>query len=337
MKKLAALTLSLFLIYGTALADSPKDSDPQPAKSAPPEKPKAEKKATESTDAKFAAELEELRQTLQAQQEQLQMLKEELAKRDRAIDEAREAAATANARAAEAASKATEAVNTSAEVKNTEASLTSTVSDLKAGSTVTASAKGVGNGNGGNGNAANASVATGTSASSSGGNQSSGEESASIRYKGITITPGGYLAAESVTRTHATSSDINTPFNSIPYPGNALSQQSESNFTGRQSRISLLGEGKTGSVKLSGYYEADWLGAGSTSNNRQSNSYVLRQRQVWGQAKTDSGWSFTGGQMWSLATEYRKGIDNRQEWIPSTIDPQYNVGFTWFPGSEELR
>jgi hypothetical protein len=322
MKKLAALTLSLFLIYGTALADSPKDADPQPAKSAAPAKPKAEKKS-EKTDAKFAAELEELRQTLQAQQEQLQMLKEELAKRDQAIDEAREAAAVANARAAEAATRATEAVNTSAEVKTTEASLRTAVSGLKASGAANANINAVGSGD-----VVNTSVATGTSASSSSPKQSS-EEPASIHYKGITITPGGFVAAESVYRQRATSSDINTPFNSIPFPGVALSKESENNFTGRQSRVSLLGEGQTGSVKLTGYYEADWLGAGSTSNNRQSNSYVLRQRQIWGQAKTESGWSFTGGQMWTLATEDRKGIDNRQEVIPLTIDPQYSVGFTW--------
>jgi len=33
--------------------------------------------------------------------------------------------------------------------------------------------------------------------------------------------------------------------------------------------------------------------------------------------------------MWTLATEDRKGILNRQEALPQTIDPQYNVGFTW--------
>ncbi len=33
--------------------------------------------------------------------------------------------------------------------------------------------------------------------------------------------------------------------------------------------------------------------------------------------------------MWSLATENKKGIQNRQEAIPLTIDSQYNVGFTW--------
>ncbi|HUJ81556.1 MAG TPA: hypothetical protein VLW83_06710, partial [Candidatus Acidoferrales bacterium] len=155
------------------------------------------------------------------------------------------------------------------------------------------------------------------------------EGPSSIRFKGISLTPGGFVAAESVTRSHATSADINTPFNSIPYPGNALSKVTENYFTGRQSRVSLLAESKIDTVKLTGYYEADWLGTGVTSNNRQSNSYVLRQRQIFGQAKTDSGWSFTGGQMWSLATENRKGIDNRGEAIPLTIDPQYNVGFTW--------
>ena len=172
-------------------------------------------------------------------------------------------------------------------------------------------------------------VAATTNAGGSGNPQKSEDGPAAIRFKGITLTPGGFVAAETGTRQRATSSDINTPFNSIPYPGNALSKVGESAFTGRQSRLSLLAEGKYEAVKLTGYYEADWLGTGVTSNNRQSNSYVLRQRQIWGQAKTDSGWSFTGGQMWTLATEDRKGIDNRQEAIPLTIDPQYSVGFTW--------
>ncbi len=151
----------------------------------------------------------------------------------------------------------------------------------------------------------------------------------SIRFKGITLTPGGYVAAESVYRTHAASADINTPFNSIPYPGNALSKVAESSFTGRQSRISLLAQSKIGATKLSGYYEADWLGTSVNSNNRQSNSYVLRQRVLFAQAALENGWSFTGGQIWSLATENKKGIDTRGEAIPLTIDPQFNVGFTW--------
>jgi hypothetical protein len=151
----------------------------------------------------------------------------------------------------------------------------------------------------------------------------------SIRYKGISITPGGFVAAETAYRQHATGSDINTPFNSIPYPDVALGHLTENAFTARQSRLSLLAQSRIGSAKLTGYYEADWLGTGVTSNNRQSNSYVFRQRVLYGQAAFENGWSFTGGQQWSLATEDRLGIDNRQEAIPLTIDPQYSVGFTW--------
>jgi hypothetical protein len=306
MKKLAALTLSMFLVSGTAFADTPKDADPQSAKAAPA-KPKAVKKA-EKSDAAFGAQLEELRQTLQAQQEQLQMLKEELAKRDRQIDEAREAAAAANARAAEASTKATEAVNTTAEVKSTAVSLNTTVSDLKASNEVLKTT-----------------VATGQAEAK----KATEEGPSTIKYKGVNLTPGGFIEAATVFRSRATSADIATPFTGIPYPGNALSRVTENNFSARQSRITLLGETKIGDVKVSGYYEADFLGVGTASNNRQSNSYVLRQRQLWGQVATESGLSFTGGQMWSLATENRKGIAVRGEAIPLTVDVNYNVGFTF--------
>ena len=83
------------------------------------------------------------------------------------------------------------------------------------------------------------------------------------------------------------------------------------------------------SAKLSGYVEADFLSAGVTSNNNESNSYTLRQRQAWGQAALDNGFTITGGQMWSLVTETKHGMDNRTEALPMTIDPQYTVGFSW--------
>ena len=88
-------------------------------------------------------------------------------------------------------------------------------------------------------------------------------------------------------------------------------------------------EGKLATAKIGGYYEADFLSAGTTSNNRQSNSYTWRTRQAFAQVTWDSGFQLTGGQMWSLATENRKGINNRQETSPLMIDPQYIVGYTW--------
>ena len=80
------------------------------------------------------------------------------------------------------------------------------------------------------------------------------------------------------------------------------------------------------------YYEMDFLSAGTTSNDNQTNSYTLRQREAWAQAVTlNSGFAITGGQMWSLATEVKKGINEAPgiENLPNTIDPQYHVGFTF--------
>ena len=301
MKKLAALTLSLFLVSGTALADTPKDAEPQPAK------PKTAKK-TEKADSSLAVQIEELRQAVQAQQEQLQLLKEELSKRDRQIDEAREAAAAANAKAAEATSKATEAVNASSEVRSAAATLNTTVSDLKASNEILKTT-----------------VATGQDAEK----KASEDGPPAIRYKGITITPGGFIAAETASRSRATGADVNSTFTGIPYPNNALGRVSENIFSARQSRLFLLAESKVGSAKVTAYYEGDFLNAGVTSNNRQSNSYVFRQRQLWAMVNFDNGFGLTGGQMWSMVTESKKGIANRQEALPLMIDVQYIVGWSW--------
>jgi hypothetical protein len=296
MKKIAALTLSMFLISAPIFADTPKDSDAEPAKAGQPTKAKADKKV-EKSDSAIAAELEELRQTLQSQQEQLTLLKEELAKRDRQIDEAREAAAAANSRASEAvttsvaARAATEAISNAGGMGNVVAQQAADPNDPKSKPTE--------------------------------------DGPGAIRFKGISLTPGGFIAAETIYRNRATSGDIATPFTGIPFTAGDLAHVSENNFTGRQSRASLLAETKIGSVKGTGYYEADFLGAGTTSNNRQTNSYVFRQRQLWAQAAFDNGFTLTGGQMWSLATETKKGMLNRQEDLPQMIDPNYVVGFTW--------
>jgi len=302
MRKTAAMVLSLFLLSGTAFADTPNDGDPQPAQTAKKKSTKPAKSAT----AILAEQVEALRQTLEAQQQQIRQLQDELTKRDAQIGDAKSAAAAADAKASEADAKAAAAASGTAEVKTTTTTLSSDVADLKLGSD---SLKGA--------------------VQDTQKKIIAGESPSTIHFKGITITPGGFLAAETVYRNRAASADINTPFTGIPYPGNSLSKVSENNFTARQSRLSLLAEGKLGTAKIGGYYEVDFLGTGVTSNNRQSNSYVWRTRQAWGQVAWENGWSLTGGQMWTLAAENRKGIANRQEALPMVIDPQYNVGFTW--------
>ena len=263
------------------------------------EKPKPE---TESEK-----QIRELREQMQAQQAQIDALKSQLSGKDQQAVTAQQSAADAQAQAAAAAAAAAQAQSAAAASATKIDALSSTVTDLKstdAGLTETVVA-----------------------------NQSKVEDEINsplaIHYKGINITPVAYFAFEGVWRQHSVNSDINTPFNSIPFPSANEGHVSELNFSGRQSRLGGLFEGNAGGYKLSGYAEMDFLGTGTSSNNNQSNSYVLRQRQIWGRAETAGGFAVTGGQMWSLVTEDRKGTDNRTEIQPNTVDPQYLVGYSW--------
>src|SRR5579862_6370253 len=150
-----------------------------------------------------------------------------------------------------------------------------------------------------------------------------------IRFKGITITPGGFMAAEGVYRQRGITNDVNTDFKGIPFTGASNAHVNDLNFSGRQSQINARITGKLDSVKVGGYFEGDFLSAGVTSNNNQTNSYTFRQRQFWAQAAFESGWTITGGQMWSLVTETKKGTEPLTEARPMTIDAQYNAGFSW--------
>ncbi len=154
------------------------------------------------------------------------------------------------------------------------------------------------------------------------------EHPVSISYKGVKLTPGGFLAAESVWRQHDETTDVLSSFNGIPYTSTPTSHLTEWRFTARQSRATLLAEGQAGKAKLTGYYEVDFLGAAPTANENQSNSFNLRQRQLFGKVAV-SGWAVTAGQTWSLLAMNRKGAEARAEWVPATIDAQYVPGFTF--------
>jgi hypothetical protein len=262
--------------------------------------------AAPKTDPAIANQLSDLKQAIDAQQQQIRQLSQQIQSRDQQLQQLQQRLDQSQSAAAQAESKADAAASQSTEQQQTVTSLKSDVADLKSNST----------------NSALTLQETQKLIHEA-------ENPIALHYKGITITPVGFLAAESVWRSHALGSDINTPFNSIPMPGADADKLSEFFGSGRQSRVGMLAEGKLASAKLSGYVEADFLSAGITSNNNQSNSYSLRQRQAWAQAALNNGFTFTGGQMWSLVTETKKGMDNRTEALPMTIDPQYNVGFSW--------
>ena len=268
---------------------------------------KTTRRKAAKADPAVAQQLSELKQALDAQQQQIRQLSEQIQSRDQQIQQLQQSIQQNQTAASQAESKADAAASQASQQGQTVDSLKSDVTDLKQNST-------------------NAAVALQETQKNI--NQTL-ESPVSWHFKGITITPGGFLEAATVWRQHGLAADINTPFNSVPMSGAAQDHLSEFYGSGRQSRLSVLAEGKLSVAKMSGYYEADFLSAGVTSNNNQSNSYTLRQRQVWGQAAFNDGIAITAGQMWSLVTETRKGLDNRTEALPMTIDAQYHVGFSW--------
>jgi hypothetical protein len=153
----------------------------------------------------------------------------------------------------------------------------------------------------------------------------------SLHYKGVNITPGGYVTGDTVYRTRATGGDTPTAWSSLPYEGADAYKLSEFHGGGRASRLTVLIEGQTKWGTLRGYAEGDFLGVGAGSNNNQSNSYDFRQRVLYAEAKTNTGWTFAGGQLWSLATEGKKGISSApvDNAGPLVIDSNNTAGFIW--------
>jgi hypothetical protein len=152
-----------------------------------------------------------------------------------------------------------------------------------------------------------------------------------FHLNGITITPGGFLAAEGVFRTRDTGGDFSPAFGSLDSYTSPNAHLQELRGTARQSRISALVQGNYNpDVLISGYGEFDFLGAGDTANSTESNSYQPRVRHLYGTIDwADEGFHVLAGQTWSLATLQGKGISPRNEVIPTTIDAQYVAGFTW--------
>ena len=153
----------------------------------------------------------------------------------------------------------------------------------------------------------------------------------SLCYKGLTFTPGGFLALETVTRQHNLAADVDSPFGAIPFRQNRAGRLGEFRFSARQSRISGLVEGDPDPfTHIAAYGEFDFLGAAQTANSNESNSYNLRIRHLYTTVdRSDYGLHFLAGQTWSFATMFTKGLQVRKEDIPLTIDAQYVPGFVW--------
>ena len=152
-----------------------------------------------------------------------------------------------------------------------------------------------------------------------------------VPYKGVTVTLGGFLAAETAYRSKNEEADIGSSFSKIPFANAPLAHTDELRGTARQSRLSLLAEGRINPHALASFYtELDFLAGPQTANSNESNSFSPRIRNVYGTLDLeDLGLHVLAGQNWSLATLNGKGITPRNELPPSVIDAQYVAGFSW--------
>ncbi len=269
------------------------------------------KKSVGKRPASIQKQMQEMRQEFQQQQDEIDQLKQQLQNRDQQLQQAQDAAQQAQQTAQQAQAQVQAAQQSATQSNDAYTNLHQAVQNVQA--------------------QAEQAQQTATMAEQ---DQKQLKKVVThpeeIYYKGVTISPkGSFLAAETVNRTAATGGGLNTAFTGVPLQYSAASQLSEFQGTGRQSRIAIKATGKLSDWTMTGYYEMDWLGTGITSNNNQSNSYVVRQRQLWADARMNNGWDFSGGQGWSLAAETTQGLTRGTEILPATIDPQYEAGFVW--------
>jgi hypothetical protein len=299
LKAAAAAILAAGLVATNSFAI---DSTPQPKKHS------TTKTTAKPSQATIEEEIQQMRHDLDNQAIQIENLKTGMAEKDAQLKKAEEAAAEAQKAAAGVQAQQQAANDNAASVS----ALQSAVTDLKANQT---------------------SLAT-TVSDETAKIKKAIDSSAVLRYKGIIFTPTGFLSGESVYRTHATGGELATPFSSIPYEHADSYSLSETYLSGRQSRVGLIAEGKIGWGTMRAYLEGDFLGAGTTSNDNQSASYLYRQRIALAEVETNTHWTFSGGQGWTLATENKKGISTAAANIalPVQIDPNYVTGLVWNRG-----
>lgn len=156
------------------------------------------------------------------------------------------------------------------------------------------------------------------------------ESPMAIHYKGITLTPGGFLDLTGVYRSTNVGSGIGTSFGSIPYHNTTAGQLSETRISAQNSRLTLKASGKIGQTEVASYFEGDFLGALAGNGNVTSNSNSFRMRVYFADIR-NGGFEVVGGQTWSLLTPNRRGLSpyTSDVFYTMDVDTNYQAGLVW--------
>jgi hypothetical protein len=155
------------------------------------------------------------------------------------------------------------------------------------------------------------------------------------------FTPIGFTDFTGVFRNHNAGGGIGSNFGSIPYdyptaPGaiNLLNHVNEARLSIQNSRLGVRIDALVKGAHVMGYVETDFLGVNSSTTGGNiavsSNSNTLRSRLYWVDVARNK-WEFLGGQTWSLITPGRVGISPLPGNIfySQDIDVNYQAGLVW--------
>ena len=158
------------------------------------------------------------------------------------------------------------------------------------------------------------------------------ENPLSIKIGKAEFTPGGFVDLTGIFRSRDVGSGLGTNFTILPYSNTLpLGQLSEFRFTGQGSRLSLKVEANpTRSTKVTGYIESDFNGFEPANSNISTKSDSFRLRLAFVQLKAGK-WELVTGQTWSLLTASRVGLSPFPENVFTALrlDTSYLAGLVY--------
>ena len=266
-------------------------------------------RATPPADEGVLNALEQVRDLVRTQSEQIEALRQEVDRQHREIEQMRREAIADQPR-----TQSSDAQEISA--SGAAALLNDGISSLRSAPAGAASAS--------------SAVRTPAVASQETSSSHSADSPLSIHFGKASLTPGGWVDFTSIYRSTDVGSGLGTSFSSIPYNNTVSGGLSETRFTAQGSRVSLRADEAFGGTKVFGYAEADFNGYLPSNAYVSTNSDSLRLR-VYFTDVTRGRWEVLGGQSWSLLTPNRVGVSPFLSEIYNTLhlDSNYQVGLTY--------
>ena len=165
------------------------------------------------------------------------------------------------------------------------------------------------------------------------------ENPLSFKIGGANFTPGGFVDLTGIFRSRDVGSGLGTNFTILPYANTLpLGQLSEFRFTGQGSRLSLKVDAQpTQATNVTGYVESDFNGFEPANSNISTKSDTFRLRLAFLQIRHGK-WELVTGQTWSFLTPTRDGLSPYPENVFTALrlDTSYLAGLI-YTRQPELR